>query len=69
MAKAPKIVPAYEPETAYDVRITRVASVGNLRLLPKNLHTMPGKTLNALIDEHGEDLVDGVVRVEALDAG
>lgn len=70
MAKAPKTAPAYEPAATYDVRITKVASVNNLRLLPKNRHTMTGAILNQLVAEHGADLVDAAVKIEwSSDAG
>lgn len=60
MAKAPaKSAPAaYEPERSYRVRLTRIAKIGGLRLLPRNEHELSGAALNALVAEHGTEIVD-----------
>ena len=61
MAKAPaKPAPAatYDPERSYRVRLTRIAKIGALRLLPRNEHELSGAALNALVAEHGTEIVD-----------
>lgn len=56
--------PAYDPETTYDVRLRQVVRVGTLKLLPRNEHQLLGSALNALVAEHGQDIVDAATPVE-----
>lgn len=64
MAKAstkPAPPAPYEPERTYQVRLTRIVRVGALRLLPRNEHQLAGAALNALVAEHGLEIVDAAV--------
>lgn len=68
MAKKPnssaKRAKNFDPERRYDVQLTRIVRVGGLKLLPRNQHQLTGAALNALVAEHGEDIVDATSAVE-----
>lgn len=56
--------PPYDPSLTYDVRLNQIVRVGALRLLPRNAHSLTGAVLNALVDEHGQEIVDAAVARE-----
>jgi hypothetical protein len=48
----------FDPETIYDVRLTRTVMVGRARIKPLGAHQMTGATLNAIVAEEGADAID-----------
>ncbi|WP_336810938.1 hypothetical protein [Bosea sp. MMO-172] len=57
-ATPPAAAPPYDPSLIYDVRLNQIVRVGALRLLPRNQHSLSGAVLNALVAEHGQEIVD-----------
>ena len=57
-ATPPAATTPYEPGLSYDVRLNQIVRVGALRLLPRNEHRLTGAALNALVEEHGQEIVD-----------
>jgi hypothetical protein len=49
---------AFDPETIYDVRLSRTVMVGRARIKPLGVHQMTGATLNAIVAEEGADAID-----------
>jgi len=58
MPKPRTDAPAYEPETVYNVRLTRVVVVGRLKLLPRNAHELTGAALNGIVAAGGADAIE-----------
>lgn len=48
---------SYDPETIYDVRLSRTVMVGRARIKPLGEHQITGATLNAIVDEEGADAI------------
>ncbi|WP_336812232.1 hypothetical protein [Bosea sp. MMO-172] len=63
-ATPPAAPPPYDPSRTYDVRLNQIVRVGVLKLLPRNEHHLTGAVLNALVQEHGQEIVDAAVARE-----
>ncbi len=63
-ATPPAAPPPYVPSLSYDVRLNQIVRVGAIRLLPRNEHRLTGAALNALVEEHGQEIVDAAVARE-----
>lgn len=50
--------PAYDDETTYTVKLTRVVQHGPVKYRPGSEIEMTGAYLKELIAEHGEEIVD-----------
>lgn len=48
---------SYDPETIYEVRLSRTVMVGRARIKPLGGHQMTGATLNAIVAEEGTDAI------------
>jgi hypothetical protein len=53
-----KKTPAYDDETQYDVKLTRMVWYRGATLTPLPVHEMSGKALNAIVDQEGADVID-----------
>ena len=49
--------PLYRPGTIYDVAVTRPFTFNGHKHLPRHEHQIEGATLNAIVEQEGQDIV------------
>lgn len=54
---APESPARYEEGSRYAARLSRIARIGGIRLLPRNDHELTGEALNRLVEAEGADIV------------
>jgi hypothetical protein len=63
MAKKPALPATYQSDAIYAVRLKKTVKLGTLTLRPINRHQIRGATLNALIEEYGQEAVDDATAI------
>jgi hypothetical protein len=57
MAAKATTVPAYEPETDYDLEVAKPVTVNFFKYLPRHQIVAKGSLINDIVKEYGEDAI------------